>query len=336
MMLLLGIWHNNYNLRYVSTTHVQFTFSAGTVFVLSAIQAISGPRLGRVTLASSLSHVETCLEYLSIIGRSWETAEIAREILLNFFDETLKPRLLLRGGDANLKFGLDNVDKRARARANSNGSPIRQKDGVGDEPSGFTGMPASAASLGSRCALGGELHYFPGSPTLSTLGWPILNGGKGTAEFFANAHSNVSSPTTTTTVDHVSFVQHPHPHSHSQSHTFPSSSSTVSADMDLDGVGYNFGMNMNMVDEIVSAGGRGSGAANGSGGGGGGGGAGGGLGQPGAADLMAFGVPELGVGYQFDPHVHANVALGLSAEELAIMDQIVRQQNGNMVGQSVG
>ena len=39
-MLLLGIWHNNYNLRYVSTTHVQFTFSAGTVFVLSAIQDI--------------------------------------------------------------------------------------------------------------------------------------------------------------------------------------------------------------------------------------------------------------------------------------------------------
>ena len=69
-MLLLGIWHNNYNLRYVSTTHVQFTFSAGTVFVLSAIQAISGPRLGRVTLASSLSQVETCLEYLAIIGQS--------------------------------------------------------------------------------------------------------------------------------------------------------------------------------------------------------------------------------------------------------------------------
>ena len=100
-MLLLGIWHTNYNLRYVSTTHVQFVFSAGTVFVLSAIQAISGPRLGRVTLASSLSQVETCVAYLSIIGDSWESATCAKEILLNFFDETLKPRLLLRGGDCS-------------------------------------------------------------------------------------------------------------------------------------------------------------------------------------------------------------------------------------------
>lgn len=300
-MLLLGIWHNNYNLRYVSTTHVQFTFSAGTVFVLSAIQAISGPRLGRVTLASSLSHVETCLEYLAIIGRSWETAEIAREILLNFFDETLKPRLLLRGGDANLKFELQNVDKRARARANSSASPVRRKDGGADDSSPFgPGIVAHgplASQNGPSSSIGGELHYFPGSPTLSTLGWPIVNGAKGTAEFFA-AHSNGPSPT----VEHVPFAHHAH--------------SSSAGDMDLDGVGgYSFGMNVNMVDDVAS----------------------GASGQPGgAADLLAFGVPELGDGYQFDPNIHSQGAMDFSAEELAIMDQIVRQQNVNMSGFPVG
>lgn len=308
MMLLLGIWHNNYNLRYVSTTHVQFTFSAGTVFVLSAIQAISGPRLGRVTLASSLSQVETCLEYLAIIGRSWETAECAREILLNFFDETLKPRLLLRGGDASLKFELQNVDQRARARANSNASSIRRRDSTADEApyaSGFSPPGSLSPQAGaSTSASLNELQYFPGSPTVSTLGWPMVNGAKGAAEFFA--HSTVPSPT----VEHVSFAHHPHP-------------AHAGSDMDLD-VGYTYGMSMNMVADVGLGGGPG-GAGVGA--------------QAAPADIMAFGVPELGVGYQFDPQVHPQVALEFSAEELAIMDQIVRQQGGNVmytVGQPVG
>lgn len=319
MMLLLGIWHNNYNLRYVSTTHVQFTFSAGTVFVLSAIQAISGPRLGRVTLASSLSQVETCLEYLAIIGQSWETAECAREILHNFFDETLKPRLVLRGGDANLKFELQDVDRRARARANSSASiPIKRASSADADveaqrfPASMRTGPLSpsataAASMAATPSMN-ELQYFPGSPTVSTLGWPILTGppAKSPAEFFAHS-GDVPSPT----IDHVSFSHHSHPAHHSGAGT---------GDMDLD-VGYSFpGMGLNGSSgnafrhhhgghqhqhhhhhhhhhsEVVTA------------------------------DIMAFGVPELGVSYAFDPHVPGTVALDFSAEELAIMDQIVRQQ----------
>ncbi|GJE99786.1 fungal specific transcription factor domain-containing protein [Phanerochaete sordida] len=308
MMLLLGIWHNNYNLRYVSTTHVQFTFSAGTVFVLSAIQAISGPRLGRVTLASSLSQVETCLEYLSIIGRSWETAECAREILLNFFDETLKPRLLLRSGDANLKLELQNVDQRARARANSSASSVgRKRNGSVAEDASPSFAPGLSPPGPRPVSNGGpsmnELQYFPGSPTVSTLGWPVLTGPK---EFFAPPSSTVPSPT----VEHVSFAHHQHP-----AHVHPGT------DMDLD-VGYSFSLSqqMNMVADVVANGGQSSA-------------------QPTPADMMAFGVPELGVGYQFDPHVHPQIALDFSAEELAIMDQIVRQQGGNVmfaVGQPVG
>ena len=138
-----------------------------------------------------------------------------------------------------------------------------------------------------------ELQYFPGSPTVSTLGWPMLAGPK---EFFASSSSTVPSPT----VEHVSFSHHPHPAVH------------PGADMDLD-VGYSFGMshNMSMVADVVGQQGAHSHAA--------------------PADIMAFGVPELGVGYQVDPHAHAQVALEFSAEELAIMDQIVRQQGGNVM-----
>ena len=108
------------------------------------------------------------------------------------------------------------------------------------------------------------------------------------------------------------------------------------ADMDLD-VGYSFGMNMNMVSDLPAQLTRGApaGGANGTNGA-----------EPPNADMMAFGVPELGVGYGFDPQAHAQVALEFSAEELAIMDQIVRQQQGGggsgvvpgmyAIGQQVG
>lgn len=292
MMLLLGIWHNNYNLRYVSTTHVQFTFSAGTVFVLSAIQAISGPRLGRVTLASSLSQIETCLEYLTIIGRSWETAECAKEILLNFFDETLKPRLLLRGGDANLKYDLANAERarvRARASSTASGSIHRERGNGRGKSATFSVTPTSPISPTSVHSIN-DLHYFPASPPVPTVGWPLMHPSKH-AEYYPQ--SNLPSPTIDT---------------HSFPHHLQHASSNQSGDMDLD-VGYSVGLNMNMASEMSVA-------------------------QPpqgASVDMMSFGVPELGVGYQFDPNAHGQVALEFSEEELAIMDQICRQQGGNMM-----
>lgn len=75
--------------------------------------------------------------------------------------------------------------------------------------------------------------------------------------------------------------------------------------MDLD-VGYSVGLSMNMASS-------------------------GSVSQGGSVDMMSFGVPELGVGYQFDPSAHSHVALEFSEEELAIMDQICRQQGGNLM-----
>ncbi|KAI0337043.1 hypothetical protein BDW22DRAFT_1433627 [Trametopsis cervina] len=285
MMILLGIWHTNYNLRYVSTTHVQFTFSAGTVFVLSAIQAISGPRLGRVTLASSLSQIEICLEYLSIIGRSWETAECAKEILLNFFDETLKPRLLLRGGDSNLKFDLPNADL-ARARARSSAGISHHEQDENGKSSNYSPSPTTTPVSTSTLSPLQGLQYFPTSPSVVNLGWPLM------PPPHYSHHSAIASPT----IDTNSF-----------GHRIPHPTSNVN-DMDLD-IGYHTGMNMNMANDLSLTH----------------------QGPPAASvDMMSFGVPELGVGYQFDPQT-AQAALEFSEEELAIMDQICRQQGTTLV-----
>lgn len=277
-MLLLGIWHTNYNLRYVSTTHVQFAFSAGTVFVLSAIQAISGPRLGRVTLASSLSQVESCVEYLSIMGGSWETAICAKEILLNFFDETLKPRLLLRGGDVNLaKFDNPCHDRtqtrvRAGSTAAASASPSGSQQSGDDSSYGVAPVPLSPVLPGG----GGSLQYFPSAhPPVPGLGWPAVN--TTNTKSGLQYHLTLSSPT----VDHVPYAHVAH------------------QDMDLD-VGYP--VDVSSAGDVPATGT--------------------------SVDMMSFGVPEFGVGYQFDPRAHPQIALDFSAEELAIMDQIVRQQVG--------
>ncbi|THH29803.1 hypothetical protein EUX98_g4390 [Antrodiella citrinella] len=102
VMLIASNWHTNYPLRFSPITIVQIIFSAGTVFVLSALQAISGPRLGRVTLTTSLNQIQQCIDYLDVIGESWDCSYRVREILLNIVDVQLKPRLLLRSGGAAL------------------------------------------------------------------------------------------------------------------------------------------------------------------------------------------------------------------------------------------
>ncbi|TCD68644.1 hypothetical protein EIP91_010299 [Steccherinum ochraceum] len=102
VMLIASNWHSNYSVRFSPITIVQIIFSAGTVFVLSALQAISGPRLGRVTLTTSLGQIQQCVDYLAIIGESWDCSYRVREILLGIVDAQLKPRLLLRSGGAGL------------------------------------------------------------------------------------------------------------------------------------------------------------------------------------------------------------------------------------------
>ncbi|KAI0677740.1 hypothetical protein C8Q78DRAFT_1004170 [Trametes maxima] len=96
IMLLLGIWNEKYSVRYLPITLMQVIFCAGTSFILSAVQATSGPRLGRVALTSALTQAEQCIRYLLICGKSFDCANHVASILSTVLQEQLKPRLLLR------------------------------------------------------------------------------------------------------------------------------------------------------------------------------------------------------------------------------------------------
>lgn len=99
IMELAETYRSLYSLRYVSITWVQVVFSAGTIFILSAVQATSGSRLAHVSLTHSLSQVDLCIQYLTETGRSWNCANNIAGILKNLRKEQLIPRLNMRSID---------------------------------------------------------------------------------------------------------------------------------------------------------------------------------------------------------------------------------------------
>src|SRR5262245_47205232 len=92
-MELSGAWRKSYTLRFVAITMVQVLFSAGTVFLLSAVHATSGARVAPQSLSHSLRQAELCVQDLSDVGQSWNCANHISGILGNLLRERLKPRI---------------------------------------------------------------------------------------------------------------------------------------------------------------------------------------------------------------------------------------------------
>ncbi|RDB17161.1 Nitrogen assimilation transcription factor nirA [Hypsizygus marmoreus] len=90
---LLGTWRSLYTLRYAPITLVQTAFSAGTIYLLVAVQAATGLRVAQETLRHALFQAQLCVQYLLEIGKSWQCATNIAEILRNLLQEQLKPLL---------------------------------------------------------------------------------------------------------------------------------------------------------------------------------------------------------------------------------------------------
>lgn len=92
-MELLSTWRSLYTLRYCPITLIQTVFSAGTVYLLTAVQASSGTRIAQKELRHSIDQQELVLQYLEEIGRSWQCATNIARIMKNLVEEQLKPLL---------------------------------------------------------------------------------------------------------------------------------------------------------------------------------------------------------------------------------------------------
>lgn len=147
-MELLGTWRSLYTLRYVPVTLFQTVFSAGTVFILGAVQATSGARLAPVSLQHALGQAEMCIQYLREAGRSFQAANNIANILELLLKEQMKPRLHPRPVESTNDTTTNRMSECVKIEDSSS------EGGFEDYPSpyqnGALRLPASIQCIASR------------------------------------------------------------------------------------------------------------------------------------------------------------------------------------------
>jgi len=93
IMELLYTWRTLYTLRYCPVTLVQTAFSAGTVYLLIAMQASSGARTADKELRHSLGQELLLQQYLQEVGLSWNCATNVSQSLRDLRKEHVRPHL---------------------------------------------------------------------------------------------------------------------------------------------------------------------------------------------------------------------------------------------------
>ncbi|KAF8646644.1 hypothetical protein AX16_007143 [Volvariella volvacea WC 439] len=93
IMELLETYRSLYTLRYCPVTLIQTVFSAGTIYLLVAVDATSGSRVAQGSLENSVSQANKCIEHLAEIGQSWQCASHIGDILKDLLRRQLQPIL---------------------------------------------------------------------------------------------------------------------------------------------------------------------------------------------------------------------------------------------------
>jgi hypothetical protein len=90
-MELTRTWHELYGVRYSPLNIVQPLFAAGTIYLLSGLQAVSGARVAKKELKHSYDSLKLCMQYLREISKSWGCASTVESILRGLIEERLRP-----------------------------------------------------------------------------------------------------------------------------------------------------------------------------------------------------------------------------------------------------
>ena len=101
-MELAQIWRGHYKLRYVPITMIQVISAAATIFVVAAVQAVSGPRLAVGALQSAEKSAETAIQYLREVGESFASAANIADILQHLLQQQVQTRKTRRSPGASL------------------------------------------------------------------------------------------------------------------------------------------------------------------------------------------------------------------------------------------
>jgi hypothetical protein len=91
-MELVGLWRRNFSLRYVPITMIQVISAAATIFVVAAVQAVSGPRVAHGALEVNEKHAGTAIQHLREVGESFAGATNVADILQNLLQQQVQTR----------------------------------------------------------------------------------------------------------------------------------------------------------------------------------------------------------------------------------------------------
>jgi hypothetical protein len=92
IMELAGIWRRHFSLRYVPITMIQVISAAATIFVVAAVQAVSGPRIAHNALESAEKYAGLAIQYLREVGESFASATNVADILQHLLQGQVQTR----------------------------------------------------------------------------------------------------------------------------------------------------------------------------------------------------------------------------------------------------
>ena len=141
-MDLLSTWRELYTLRYCPVTLIQTAFSAGTVYILFAMKAISGTRTADKELRSSLDKKTLVQQYLSEVGSSLNCATMIAATLESLMNQQVRPRL----------------DLRDRGSSPTSGLHISADTGVDEEENGSSGSRSTSRKRSSKASQNSHPH----------------------------------------------------------------------------------------------------------------------------------------------------------------------------------
>ena len=91
-MELAGLWRRHFTLRYVPITMIQVISAAATIFVVAAVQAVSGPRIAHGALVSAEKSAGCAIQYLREVGESFASATNVADILQHLIHQQVQTR----------------------------------------------------------------------------------------------------------------------------------------------------------------------------------------------------------------------------------------------------
>ena len=100
-MELAQTWRGHFKLRYVPITMIQVISAAATIFVVAAVQAVSGPRVAHGALESAEKSAETAIQFLREVGESFASAANIAGILQHLLQQQVQTRKTRRSPGAS-------------------------------------------------------------------------------------------------------------------------------------------------------------------------------------------------------------------------------------------